>query len=95
MLSDGGGWRSVGRQQGDRNRQATPDKPRSKSYDIQIRHAFVHTVIDDHSRVGYAEVHDGCPGGDGCEVAVRVDGGPKLLNEEALTLPRMGTGQGL
>ena len=21
-------------------------------------HAFVHTVIDDHSRVGYAEVHD-------------------------------------
>ena len=23
-----------------------------------MRHAFVHTVIDDHSRVAYAEIHD-------------------------------------
>ena len=57
-IPDGGGWRYVGRRQGDRNRQATPDKTRSKSYDIQMRHAFVHTVIDDHSRLAYAEVHD-------------------------------------
>jgi transposase InsO family protein len=57
-IPDGGGWRYVGRQQGNRNRQATPDKSRSKSHDIAMRHAFVHTVIDDHSRVAYAEVHD-------------------------------------
>jgi transposase InsO family protein len=57
-IPDGGGWRFVGRQQGDWNRQATPDKARSKWRDPQMRHAFVHTVIDDHSRVAYAEVHD-------------------------------------
>jgi len=57
-IPDGGGWRYVGRQQGDWNRQATPDKARSKHHDPQMRHAFVHTVIDDHSRVPYAEVHD-------------------------------------
>jgi transposase InsO family protein len=57
-IPDGGGWRFVGRQQGDRNRRATPDKPRSRRRDVIIGHAFVHTVIDDHSRVAYAEIHD-------------------------------------
>lgn len=57
-IPDGGGWRFVGRQQGDWNRQATPGKPRSKWSDPLMKHAFVHTVIDDHSRVAYAEVHD-------------------------------------
>jgi transposase InsO family protein len=57
-IPDGGGWRFVGRQQGNSNRQATPGKPRSKRYDLQMRYAFVHTVIDDHSRVAYSEVHD-------------------------------------
>ena len=27
-------------------------------YDPKLGHAFVHTVIDDHSRVAYAEIHD-------------------------------------
>jgi len=57
-IPDGGGWRFVGRQQGDRNRQATPGKPRSKWHAELMKHAFVHTVIDDHTRIAYAEVHD-------------------------------------
>ena len=57
-IPDGGGWRYVGRQQGDRNRAATPDKPRNRHHNPKIGTAFVHTVIDDHSRVAYAEIHD-------------------------------------
>ena len=57
-IPDGGGWRYVGRQQGDRNRAATPAKPKNKHYDPLMGKAYVHTVIDDHSRVAYAEIHD-------------------------------------
>ena len=32
-IPDGGGWRYVGRRQGDKNRAATPDKPKNKHYD--------------------------------------------------------------
>ena len=57
-IPDGGGWRYVGRQQGDRNRAATPGKERNKYRNTLMGHAFVHTVIDDNSRVSYAEIHD-------------------------------------
>jgi len=57
-IPDGGGWRYVGRAQGHRNRAATPGKPRTKWRDPKLGTAFVHTVIDDHSRVAYAEIHD-------------------------------------
>ncbi|WP_345762193.1 IS481 family transposase [Diaminobutyricibacter sp. McL0608] len=57
-IPDGGGWRFVGRQQGDRNRAATPGKPRNKRFQPLVGTAFVHTVIDDNSRVAYAEIHD-------------------------------------
>jgi transposase InsO family protein len=57
-IPDGGGWRYVGRQQGGRNRAATPGAGRSKHRGVLMRHAFVHTVIDDNSRVSYAETHD-------------------------------------
>ena len=57
-IPDGGGWRYVGRAQGDRNRAATPGKPRNRHYNPTIGTAFVHTVLDDHSRVAYAEIHD-------------------------------------
>lgn len=57
-IPNGGGWRFVGRQQGNRNRSTTPGKPRNQWRDPKMGHAFVHTVIDDHSRVAYAEVHD-------------------------------------
>ncbi|UKA75010.1 IS481 family transposase [Arthrobacter sp. FW306-07-I] len=56
-IPDGGGWRYVGRQQGKQNRAATPSKPRSKHRNPLIGTAYVHTVIDDHSRVAYAEIH--------------------------------------
>ncbi|SDS52775.1 IS481 family transposase [Microterricola viridarii] len=57
-IPDGGGHRFVGRQQGNRNRAATIGAPRSKNREPIIGRAFVHTVIDDHSRVAYAEIHD-------------------------------------
>ena len=57
-IPDQGGWRYVGRAQGLRNRAATPGKTRSRHHNPQIGTAFVHTVLDDHSRVAYAEVHD-------------------------------------
>ena len=57
-VPDGGGWRYLGRQQGKKNRAATTGKPRSKHRNPVIGTAFVHTVIDDHSRVAYAEIHD-------------------------------------
>ncbi|WNM24882.1 IS481 family transposase [Demequina capsici] len=57
-IPDGGGWRYVGRAQGLRNRLATPGTSRSRNHDVNLGHAFVHTVIDDHSRLAYAEIHD-------------------------------------
>jgi len=54
----GGGWRFVGRAQGSKNRRTTDGVTRSRSHDPNLGHAFVHTVIDDHSRVAYAEIHD-------------------------------------
>ncbi|MCU1606462.1 MAG: putative transposase [Modestobacter sp.] len=57
-IPDGGGWRYLGRQQGEKNRAATGGKPRSRHRDPLMGTAFVHTVIDDHSRVAYAEIHD-------------------------------------
>jgi Integrase core domain/leucine-zipper of insertion element IS481 len=55
QVPDGGGWRYVGRQQGNRNRAAT--KPGSAGHP-RMGTSYVHTVIDDHSRVAYAEIHD-------------------------------------
>jgi len=57
-IPDGGGWRYLGRQQGLKNRAATSGKPRSRRHAPLIGTAHVHTVIDDHSRVAYAEIHD-------------------------------------
>ena len=57
-IPDGGGHRFVGREQGEKNRVATPGKPRSAHHNPKMGTAFVHTVIDDHSRVAYAEIHD-------------------------------------
>ncbi|OBF89019.1 transposase, partial [Mycobacterium sp. 852002-51152_SCH6134967] len=57
-IPDGGGWRYVGRVQGKKNRAATPGITRTARRDINLGHAYVHTVIDDHSRVAYAEIHD-------------------------------------
>lgn len=57
-IPTGGGWRFVGRAQGNKNRAATPGVVRNSHREVLLGHAFVHTVIDDHSRVAYAEIHD-------------------------------------
>lgn len=57
-IPDGGGHRFVGRQQGKKNRAATRGAKRNQYRNAVMGTAFVHTVIDDHSRVAYAEIHD-------------------------------------
>ena len=57
-IPNGGGWRFVGKQQGARNRQSTPGLARNTRRHEILGYAFIHTVIDDHSRVAYAEIHD-------------------------------------
>jgi transposase InsO family protein len=59
-IPDGGGWRFVGRSQGYKNRPTTALRTgrRGVAGDLTTGHAFVHTVIDDHSRVACAEIHD-------------------------------------
>lgn len=57
-IPDGGGLRYVGKLQGNRNRAATENKPRNRHRGPLMGYCFVHTVIDDHSRVAYAEIHD-------------------------------------
>lgn len=56
-IPDGGGHRFTGRQQGERNKRATAGLPRGQDYKPRTGKAFLHTVIDDHSRVAYAEIH--------------------------------------
>lgn len=57
-IPDGGGWRYVGRTQGRHNAEATARRTgeRGKRYRPLIGTAYVHTVIDDHSRLAYAEI---------------------------------------
>jgi transposase InsO family protein/transposase-like protein len=60
-IPDGGGWRYTGITEGKRNRQATLDAGhagRNRYGHPKVGTAFVHTVIDDHSRVAYAEIHN-------------------------------------
>jgi transposase InsO family protein len=57
-IPDGGGWRYVGKQQGIKNRWATSGAGRSQNNKPTMGTAFVHSVLDDHSRVVYSEVHD-------------------------------------
>lgn len=60
-IPDGGGHKFVNREQGKRNARATAHRTgeradRAHSYRPRIGIAFVHTVIDDHSRTAYAEI---------------------------------------
>ncbi len=58
-IPDGGGHRFVGRTQGRHNAQATARRTGERGHQSRPRigTAYVHTVIDDHSRVAYAEIH--------------------------------------
>ncbi|MER6218971.1 IS481 family transposase [Streptomyces sp. NPDC001674] len=53
-IPEGGGWRIVGRAAGDRNRQATTDQRKSSS--PVIGYSYIHSAVDDHSRLAYSEV---------------------------------------
>lgn len=57
-IPDGGGHRFVGRQHGKANARATAHRTgeRGNRYRPVIGTAFVHTVIDDHLRMAYAEI---------------------------------------
>jgi transposase InsO family protein len=58
-IPDGGGWRYVGKQQGDKNKSATAQRTgRTEKGHPNIGTAFLHTVVDDHSRVAYVEICD-------------------------------------
>ena len=60
-VPDGGGWRYVGRRQGEKNRSSTAlstGGPRSKHGNPLIGTCYLHTVIDDHSRVAYVEARE-------------------------------------
>jgi len=57
-IPDGGGHRYLSRQQGTANRLATAHRTgnRGTHYRALMGTAFLHTVIDDHSRVAYVEI---------------------------------------
>ena len=60
-VPDGGGWRYLGRQQGEKNRATTAARtgaPKGKDRHPLIGTCYLHTVIDDHSRVAYVEARD-------------------------------------
>ncbi|CAL9327382.1 hypothetical protein SUDANB37_00014 [Streptomyces sp. enrichment culture] len=53
-IPDGGGWRTLGRTAGDRNRQATTTE--RKSCTPVIGYSYIHSAVDDHSRLACSEV---------------------------------------
>jgi transposase InsO family protein len=55
-IPDGGGHRFVGRQQGAANKWATTGLPRGADRKPRTGTAYLHTVIDDHSRAAYVEI---------------------------------------
>jgi transposase InsO family protein len=58
-VPDGGGHRFVGRKQGKANRRTTAQRTgqRDRHHGARVGTAYLHTVIDDHSRVAYVEIH--------------------------------------
>jgi hypothetical protein len=54
----GGGWRFVGRKQGWANRFADGGRSRSRHRHELMGHGFIHSALDDHSRLTYSEIHD-------------------------------------
>jgi transposase InsO family protein len=54
----GGGWRFLGREQGGHNRTTDGGRARSRYHNPLMRHGFIHVLLDDHSRLAYAEICD-------------------------------------
>ena len=57
-IPDGAAGATSGAPRATRTGPPPPGKPRNRHHNPKIGTAFVHTVIDDHSRVAYAEIHD-------------------------------------
>ncbi|NUT05486.1 MAG: IS481 family transposase, partial [Hamadaea sp.] len=55
-IPDGGGWRVHGRKVGNRNKQHHPSPTRTKRSVPVLGYAYLHTAIDDHSRLAYTEI---------------------------------------
>jgi len=55
-IPDGGGWRIQGRAQGKLNRTATPGHTTDKYGGARLGYAYLHTALDDHSRLAYTEI---------------------------------------
>jgi len=57
-IPDGGGWRGVGKERGKRNRQAHRDPARRRKIAGQpnLGYGYLHTALDDYSRLAYTEV---------------------------------------
>jgi transposase len=53
-IPDGGGWRTVGRSQGKRNALASTTL-RKGSHPV-LGYSYLHTALDDHSRLAYTEI---------------------------------------
>ncbi|MFC7549134.1 IS481 family transposase, partial [Plantactinospora sp. GCM10030261] len=55
-IPDGGGHRSVGRAQGIRNRARTTTRRGTRDRSPRLGYSYLHTAIDDHSRLAYTEI---------------------------------------
>jgi transposase InsO family protein len=55
-IPDGGGWRTQGRAQGKLNRTATPWHTTDSRGGARLGYAYLHTALDDHSRLAYTEI---------------------------------------
>jgi transposase InsO family protein len=56
-IPDGGGWRVTGKARGIRNRARTPGAGRSPNREPVLGYGYLHSAIDDHSRLAYTEIH--------------------------------------
>jgi transposase InsO family protein len=57
-IPDGGGWRTLGREPGKRNSRAhrDPARRRTKHGRPNLGYSYLHTALDDHSRLAYTEI---------------------------------------
>src|SRR6185369_4383168 len=55
-IPDGGGWRVHGRKIGNRNSNQHSSATRTKYRNPVLGYGFLHTALDDHSRLAYTEV---------------------------------------
>jgi hypothetical protein len=55
-IPDGGGWRVHGRKIGGRNSQRHPSTTRTRHHSPVLGYSYLHTAIDDHSRLAYTEI---------------------------------------